>query len=221
MRLLLALVASSGFLVAQGSAATVEEGVSAAFAKFKQALAARDGAAAARYIDDRTAAFYARMRRAALRMPQDRLLKQPLFFQVGVFSTRLRFSKEEVEKTDGRGLYAKLAAGGDPGIPGDALTVVKIQPTRPGASAIAQVSTAARPDNIGLRVFTQGGAWKIDLSRLLQTETKELQDRLGITAKTPPETVKLVIERDLFPIIAQQSGKPAAEKLWAPLDHAN
>lgn len=221
--ILAAFISLSGIAVVPAWPATVEEGVSAAFAVFKQALAARDGPAAARYIDDRTAAYYEKIRRAALRMPKNQLLRQPLFFQFGVLSTRLRFREDEIAGTDGRGFYAKLAADGAAGI-SEALnssTLIRIQPTRPGASAIAHVSLAGRPEGTGIRVFSQGGAWKIDLTRFLEAQTKELQSRIGITSKMPAETIQLAIEKDYFPVIAQESGKPASENLWTPLAHAN
>jgi hypothetical protein len=201
----------------------VEEGVSIVFMNFKQALGARNGAAAANYIDDRTAAFYEKIRRASLRMPKNQLLKESLYFQIGVFSTRLRFSKAEIEKTDGRGVYAKLAAAGELGAPDafNSLTLIKVQPTKAGASAIAHVSLAGRPGSVQLRFFTQGGGWKIDLMPLLKIATDELQGQIGITPRTPPETAEKVIERDLFPILAQQSGNPLSGKVWLPLANAN
>lgn len=219
---ILALFLSLAVLAASASAGTVEEGVSTAFANFKQALAARNGAAAANYIDDRTAAFYEKIRRAALRMPKNQLLKEPLFFQIEVFSTRLSFSKAEIEKTDGRGVYTKLAAAGETAALDafNSLTLIKIQPTRAGASAIAHVSLAGRPGSVPLRFFTQGGVWKIDLIPLLKTATDELQEQIGVTRRTPTETVEKIIERDFFPIMTQQSGKPVTEKVWVPLANA-
>lgn len=220
-RILTILLLSLAASVTQGRAASVEEGVSAAFAKFKQALTRRDGAGAARYIDDRTADFYEKIGRAALRMPKDQLLKQPLFFQAAVLSTRLLFGKKEIENAEGRGVYAKLAAAASTGTPGDSLALVKVQPTKPGASAIAEVTLAGQPDSVGLRVFTQGGGWKIDLSRLLEAETKELQNKIGVTPGAPMDTVQSAIERDLFPIIAHRAGKSVSAKLWTPLANAN
>lgn len=219
----LALFLSLAVPAAPGRTATVEEGVSIAFRNFQQALDARNGTAAANYIDDRTAAFYEKIRRAALRMPKKQLLKESLFFQAGVFSTRLRFSKDEIGKTDGRGVYAKLTAAGETGAPGafNFLALIKIQPTKAGASALARVSLAGRPGSVQLRFFTQGGVWKIDLMPLLKTAADDLQEQVGITPRTPPETVEKVIERDFFPTLAQQSGKPVSEKVWIPLANAN
>lgn len=212
----LGIVLSAG----QGWAGTVEEGVSAAFAEFKQALVARDGVTASRYIDDRTAAFYENVRSAVLKMPKDQVLKQRRFFQLEVFSTRLLFGKSEIEDTDGRGLYAKLAAAGATGV-SDSLNLGKIRPTRPGASALAYVSVAGRANDVGLRVFTEGGVWKIDLTRLIEAETKKLQRKIRIAPGMSKDAAQSVIERDLFPLIAQQSGKLVSEKLWTPLAHAN
>src|SRR5436190_3644888 len=123
--MLTALFLGIGFSAGPGWAATVEEGVAATFAKFKQALAARDGVLASRYIDDRTATFYENIHRAALTMPKGQLLRQPRFFQLEVFSARLLFGKSEIETTDGRDLYAKLTAVGATGV-SESLNLVKI-----------------------------------------------------------------------------------------------
>ena len=219
-RMLTALFLGIGFASGPGWAATVEEGVAATFAKFKQAMAARDGVIASRYIDDRTAAFYEKIHRAALTMPQDQLLRQSRFFQLEVFSTRLLVGKSEIENIDGRELYAKLAAAGATGVP-DSLDLVKIRPTRPGASALVYVSLAGRARGVGLRVFTEGGVWKIDLTRLIGAATKKLQKQIPVAPGMSRNAAQLVIERDLFPLIARQSGKPVSEKLWTPLASAN
>lgn len=204
-------------------AATVEEGASAAFAKFKQALADRDGAAAARYADDRSLDFYERVRRAALKMQKDQLLKQSLFFQGEVLAARVRYNKSEIERAEGREIFAKLATAGTADAPNafGSMTLAKIQATRPGGSAMAHVSLAGRPDTIPLRVYTEGGGWKIDLTRLLEAQAQELQKQLGVKPKASKDAIQSAIEKELFPIIAKRSGKPVSDKLWTPLASVN
>jgi len=218
----LALVVFLACTVQSGEAATVEEAAAAAFAKFNEALVSRDGAVAARYVDARTEEFYERVRRAALTMPKRQLLKQPLFFQAEVLATRARFGKSELERSEGRDVFTKLAAAGAAGAPNvfESLTLAKIQATKSGGSATAYVSLAGRPDTVPLRVFTEGGGWKIDLTRLLEAQTLELQKKIGVKPHARNASVQSAIEKELLPLIAKRSAQPVSE-LWTPLARMN
>src|SRR5262245_35503348 len=72
-----------------------EEFVRITFLSFKHALLAKDGARAARYIDDDTAAFYDEIRLSVLHDAKAPLLKKKLSFQTAVLSVRQTLSKAD------------------------------------------------------------------------------------------------------------------------------
>jgi hypothetical protein len=197
----------------------VSESVRATLAGFKQVLQARDGDAAADYIDDDTAAFYERIRRAALEASKPRLINEPLAFQAAVLAVRHRLSKADIEKIGGRALYAKLITIGDSGSSKvfESLTVSRIEPADDGRSAMADLSLEGRADSIRIKFFSQRGQWKFYLMQLIEAASSELQAGIEITPSSPPEVVESVIEMYLFPALAEQSGKPVSASIWLPL----
>jgi hypothetical protein len=194
----------------------VEASVRATFTNFKQAVMSRDGVRAARLIDDEAEKFYNRVRVAALSAPKPKLLKMPFFLQMAVITTRHNFKREDIEKIGGREFFGKNVAIGDPGA-AEAfanLTLGQVRPEPDGRSALADAVLNGKVTDLRLRFFVKDGLWRVDVMRLLKAAIAELERRFGITPRTPPDVVELVLTRDLFPVLESRSGKPVAPAVW-------
>ncbi len=223
-----ALTAAAAILVAGAPTASaqqsvLEESVQIVFRSFKHATMNREGPLAARLIDDETVSFHEKIRLAALHMEKPELLRQPVFFQVSALSTRLYFARADIERISGRDLFAKYISIGNPGAAKafETLTIRRVTAERGGLSALAELEHEGKPVDLTLRFFIQRGDWKIDWWRLLSAATAELEGKIGITPRTPPEVVEEVMVRDLFPALALQSGRPVTATIWTPLARRN
>jgi hypothetical protein len=197
----------------------IEQGVLTAFADFKSALLVKDGARAANYVDDGTAALYERIRLSALAAQKVELLKATLHFQVAVLTIRQSFKKADLQTINGRELYGKtVSAGGASGAMGlENLAIMKVYPEKNGLSALADLGLEGRAETFRIQFFNNRGRWQINLRDLITLAADEMEGRLGISRRTPPDVMEGVIEQYLFPAIAEQSGRPVGAEIWVPL----
>src|SRR5262245_46781478 len=107
------LLNASTSALAQRPSTVAEEIVRITFNSYRAAVLGRDGAKAAQYIDDESAALYEKIRVAALVASKAELLKTSLFFQAAVFSVRHHLTKDDIQKITGRDLYGKTVSFGD------------------------------------------------------------------------------------------------------------
>lgn len=198
---------------------SVDEPVRVTFTAFKHALLSRDGARAAGFIDDETAALYEQMRRAALEAPKAELLKSTLFFQVVVLTVRQNLTKDEIQNISGRDLYGKtVVLGGLSASMGvEALSVVKVFPGPDGHSAMADLGLDGRPEMFRIKLLNQKGRWRVYLMDLIKIGSDEFQARFGVFPTTSPAAVERVVVQYLFPAIVEQSGQPISPAIWTPL----
>lgn len=222
------LVAAFAWLLAWSSLATaqrqsVEEPVRAAYASFKSSIMKREGAEAARLVDDETTRYYERVRIAALTMSKAELLKNPLFFQIAVLGTRQYFTRADIEKITGRDLFGKNVDIGDPGATKtfEMVTLGQIKSEQNGLAAFADLEHEGKPTNLTLQFFLKDGRWRIDLMPFMKPAVAELERNIGITPRTPPAVIAEVLERDMFPALAAQTGRPVSQDVWLPMARRN
>ncbi len=136
-----------------------------------------------------------------------------------MLSTRLYFTRGDIERITGRELFGKFVAIGNPGAAQAfaTLTLGRVTPERDRLSALADLENQGKPVDFRVRFFIQQGNWKLDLWWLMKAAVAELEGKIGITPRTPPQVVEEVMQRDLFPALALQSGRPVTTAVWIPL----
>lgn len=213
----------AGVPIASAQQSVIEESVRIVFTSFKHATLNREGPRAARLVDDQTVDFYERTRLAALRMEKPELLRQPVFFQISVLSTRQYFTRADIERIKGRELFGKYVTIGNPGAAKafETLTLGRVVPEPGGLSALAELEHEGKPADFKLRFFIHQGDWKIDLWRMLKVAVAEMEGKIGIEPRTPPQVVEEVLTRDLLPALALQTGRPVNANIWSPLAKRN
>ena len=216
---IIVLVFAAQSATAQQQRPVVEEIVRITFGSFKHALMNREGVLAASYIDDDTIALHEKYRHLALTAPKEVLLKERLSVLVGALSVRQYFTREDIQNINGRVLFAKFVAIGNTGSASafQSLTIVQVIPERSGLSAIAVMGAEGYSETIRFKFFYHQGRWLIYLMELLETASAELEGKIGITPRTPPDVVEGVITTLLLPALAEQSGRPVSAEIWAPL----
>jgi hypothetical protein len=204
---------------AQQQRPVAEELVRTTFISFKHALMGRDGVRAASYIDDETAAFYEKMRQAALNTHKAELLKSKLFFQVAVLLVRHYFSQDDIQGITGRDLYGKTVSIGDTSasMGFESLSLLKVTPDENGQTSTADLGLEGRPETFRLKFLNRRGVWQIVLMDLITIGSDELQARFGISPTTSPSAIEQVIVQYMFPAMVQVSGRPVTDAIWTPL----
>jgi hypothetical protein len=86
--------------------------IQASAAGYVDALAARDPASAASWVTSNTFAFYDRLRALALTGDRDELERHDVMEIVMVLELRSRFTRAQLEQTDGRKLFDEAVAAG-------------------------------------------------------------------------------------------------------------
>lgn len=182
----LALVAS--LLLAAVAHAGAESAIRSAFDRYKKAVTARDGAAAAAELDDNTVAYFAKLRTAALVAPDIHNL--PFAEKLIVVRLRHELTPDELSALDGRSLLAYAISRG---------WAVNAQVARLGPFKVE-----GRLARSGPLVFRKDKAgWKLDLTQL--------------PVELPNKPPALSEDALVLKTVSEASGRPVRATIWQPL----
>ncbi|MCA9561960.1 MAG: hypothetical protein KC561_00660 [Myxococcales bacterium] len=164
------------------------------------------GEATAALIAPQTFERYGEFREAALHMPQDTLQQQTMFFQLTVLSLRATLTAEELEGTDGRGLFI-LAI--DRGMVASSLPAVEVVDVDlQGTEAMATFKIDGYVNEDPVRFVRFEDAWRLDMTSmepLIERALVALADQQNITIEQLREVALAAVEV-----------RPGVD-IWAPL----
>jgi hypothetical protein len=206
-----------GFLLSAPATATATKatkadvaGVKAAHEKYRQALLAKDGAAAAAAVDRETVAYYGRMRELALDADAATVKKQSVVDKLMILRLRQQVGRAAIEGMDGAKL---LAYGVEKGwIDSSSVQQAELGAvTVEGDSAAAELKLGGRvaPPEYSWRFKREGGVWRVSLMPLLRMAEPAIQQAVKQSGLDDDAFVLAILEK--------VSGQPVPETVWQPL----
>lgn len=190
-----------------GARADDEQEVRAAFAAYRDALLAEDGAAAAGRVSGESVAYFDEMRSLAYNGDRASIGGRPMIDRLFVTITRLRVPRSELEALSGEGL---LVFGVENGLIG-ADTVANIELGEiviADDTATAAVVNRGQPTPGRFRFVRESGGWRVDLVFLLRAADAAL--RQAAVAKGQDQN-ELIFEQ-----VAMTTGQPVSAEIWDP-----
>ena len=189
--------------------------VSAAFERYKAALAARDGAAAVALVTPASHAHHERVRDLALRAPRAEVEALPLTDRLLVFRLRHEFTADELRPLSGADLVRTGVeeAWSSPRTM-QPLSVAAVETD--GAGAAVATATRAGESVPGRLLFRPGGpaGWRLDLVELARGSDTALQAALEFRAGRAGVDLDTAVRWS----IEDTSGYLVDKDLWAPLE---
>jgi hypothetical protein len=207
--LLLALTLHRAASAQDGDAAAE---IRTAFARYRQALLARDGQAAAAAVTRASHAWHERLRDLALAAPREQVAALPLADRLAVLRLRHEFTAAELAPLSGAELIAvSVAEAWSSPATLQKLELATIEAT--GDTATAAVARGGDATPIGFTFRREAGVWRLDLVALARAAEPTLAEALAeLAARTgadPDRTLPLAIEHS--------SGHLVDKDLWQPL----
>lgn len=142
--------------------AEVDTAVRQSFAKYKQALLAADGPAAAAILSSNTVQWYEQCRTRALSMPRDELQRLSLIDQMTILKVRQDIPREKIEALDGRKLVELAVQKG--WIGGESVGRLEIDSVYLKGTAEAGISFTKLPGVVAMRFVQEDSRWRFDLT---------------------------------------------------------
>lgn len=200
--------AATGAALAQ----TAEEAVRRAFERYRAALLARDGAAAAGLVTAGSHAYYERLRDLALSAGPDALRAEPLAEQLAVLRLRHEFTAEELAPLSGRELIATSVA--EAWNSPQALAALELgEVTAADGTATALVTDRRGDLPVRFLFRAEDGAWKLDLADL----SGRAETALARDLERAREQTGLALPELLVRVVQATSGHLVDRDLWQPL----
>jgi hypothetical protein len=193
--------------------------VRGAFDGYLAAGRAGDWGRAAGFIDSEYVRQLERVRRAALFEPKDELVLEPFWLLVMVLGLRHGASLAQIEAAQGRAILGLLSLSGTTSFAFDPATVTleRIAIARGGQRATAVLQIREHPESFPVGFAREQGAWRLRWKPLLERLVVIGEQMLGVTPRTPVAVRTTIVERDLFPAMAQLSGRAVSPDIWNPL----
>lgn len=205
---LLALLLAVLPAAAQDAAALVR----ASFERYRQAVLAGDGGAAAALVTADSHAYYARMRDLALRAPRAEVAALPPADRLTVLRLRHEFTAEELAPLSGAalvGLSVEERWSAAHTLRRLALGEIELR----GAEAVATVHQAGAEMPIRFLFRREGEDWKLDLAHLARASDPALTAALQALA----ERTGMDLDGVLVRMVEEASGHLVDKDLSAPL----
>jgi hypothetical protein len=182
------------------------------FERYRQALLARDGKAAAAAVTQSSHLWHERLRDLALAAPREEVAALPLADRLAVLRLRHEFTAPELAPLSGAELIAvSVAEAWNSPATLQKLELATIEAT--GDTATATVARGGDATPIGFTFRREQGAWRLDLVALARAAEPTLAEALAeLAARTgadPDRTLPLAIEHS--------SGHLVDKDLWQPL----
>jgi hypothetical protein len=184
------------------------EQVRSSYAAYATAVSAKDGGTSSGLVSGSTLAYYAHLRDLALTADRAALGRERVVDQLAVLSMRANIPVETLRTADPRGVVAaavktQVISGGGAGA--TELSGVEVD----GDSASGRLGVAGGAQQVPMRFHREGGAWKVDLTGLLEPAETSLKAALARERLTP--------EGLLRQVMTTRVGAAKAERLWEPL----
>jgi hypothetical protein len=186
--------------------------IETAYRRYVSALAARDGAAAAKMVTAGSLEREERLRDLALTAPADIVAALPPADRLAVLRLRHEFTAEELAPLDGADLIriAVEEAWASP----KALSVLAVAAVEEeGDVAMLRVERGGEPVPVRLILRREQGRWKLDLGELARGSDAALAETISLRA----ERAKVPVEEVLRWIIEDSSGHLVDKDLSQPL----
>ena len=208
VRLLLAAAVVAGVAACGGGEPDPAQQVRSSYDAYAEAVSAKDGGTSSGLVSGSTLAYYAHLHDLALTADRAGLGKERVIDQLAVLSMRANIPAGTLRTADQRGVVAaavkaQVISGGSSG--GGELSDVKVD----GDSASGTLGLAGGTQRVPMRFHREGGAWKVDLTGLLEPAETSLKAAL--------EREKLTPEGLLRQVMTTRVGAAKAERLWEPL----
>jgi hypothetical protein len=206
--LLLAAAVAAGTAACGGDEADLAQQVQSSYAAYAKAVSAKDGGTSSGLVTGSTLDYYAHLRDLALTADRAALAKERVIDQLAVLGMRANIPVGTLRTADPRGVVAaavkaQVISGGGAGATG--LSGVKVE----GDSASGTLGVAGGAQEVPMRFRREGGAWKVDLTGLLEPAETSLKAAL--------QREKLTPEGLLQQVMTTRVGAAKAERLWEPL----
>jgi hypothetical protein len=207
------LRAAAAMVLAVPAHAEEDEAVRAAFARWRAVTAARDGAAAAELVTERSRAYLSQLQDMALAAPRSTIETLPPADLLMVLRLRHEFTADELRPLSGGELIriSVEEAWSSPKVLAP-LTVGAVDLA--GEIASLWVERAGEPVPIRLLFRREQGAWKLDLVALARGSDAALAETLVFRAAR----ARVPMEEVLRWAIEDTSGHLVDKDLWAPLE---
>jgi hypothetical protein len=207
-RLLLVAAIVAGAAACGDDEADPAQQVQAGYAAYAEAVSAKDGGTSSGLVSASTLDHYARLRDLALTADRAALARERVIDQLAVLSMRASIPADTLRTADPRAVVAaavqaQVISGGGAG--SSELSGVKVD----GDSATGTLGVAGGTQQVPMRFHREGGAWKVDLTGLLEPAEASL--------KTVLERERLTPEGLLRQVMTTRVGAAKAERLWEPL----
>lgn len=181
-----------------------------AFQRYREALLAKDGPAAAAAVDRETLAYYARMRDLALAGDAGTIRRLPVVDKLIVVRLRHEVGRATVERMDGAGLFAFGVERGwiDPASVRNAV-VGSIRVDGDSATGEMKIDGRTAPPSVAWRFKREGGSWRfclMPLVKLAEPSFRKVVEQSGLD-----ENVFVLA------VVGKVSGRPVPDGIWAPL----
>jgi hypothetical protein len=181
-----------------------------AFERYREALLAKDGKAAAAVLDAESIAYYTRMRTLALDGAPAEVKKLPIIDRLSVLRVRHEVGRARLEPMDGAALLAYAVERGwisETSV--RQLSLGKVVVRGDSASAEIKVGDKVAPPQYVWRFRREGGAWKFNLVTLLELGEAAVRETVRQSGGTEDEFV--------FAVLEKLSGKALTDEIWTPL----
>ena len=207
-RLLMAAAVLAGAAACGGDEPAPEQQVQSSYAAYAKAVSAKDGGTSSGLVSGSTLDYYAHLRDLALTADRASLGEERVIDQLAVLSMRANIPADTLRTADARGVVAaavKTQVISSGGAGSTELSGVKVQ----GDSASGTLGVGGGAQRVLLRFHREGGAWKVDLTGLLEPAETALKAAL--------QREKLTPEGLLRQVMTTRVGAAKAERLWEPL----
>lgn len=189
-----------------------EAAIRLAFDRYRDALVARDGSAAAAAVTATSHAYYERLRDLALDADRPTLGRLGLAEQVAILRLRHEFTATELTPLSGSEVIAtSVAESWDSPHVLQRLHIDKVELQKD--EALTTVLPSSGSDPVSYRFELKNGEWKLDLVHLAQSSEPILAQALELLARRTrthgSDTLVLAVEHS--------SGHLVEKDLWAPL----
>lgn len=194
------------FTVAALAQPVPEDSVRVAFAAYREAVAARDGAGVWARVDARTRAYYDALVEAARHAPEEEVRRLPFTEQLAVLSVRLRVDPDTLAELDGRGLFARAVREGWVGrdLGRARLDAVAVRGAEARAWALRGPST--EPAELVFR--REDGTWRLDLVALTESAARPFGLLMRQAGLSPTDLA--------LRLLAGETGAPVPPTVWIP-----
>jgi hypothetical protein len=178
--------------------------------RYREALVARDGAAAAALMTESTFKFYDRQLRLALFADKQELGRADTLDRFAVLLYRARLSPEQLEKMDGQQLFHMAV---DSGWVGSDLNIeVKVNRVAGDTAHVHFVKDEKEISSNVALLKRENGVWKIDLNELMLMSRPALLKSFDRVAEQSKSSVNDAIVMTIEKI----TGKTLDDDIWLP-----